>query len=129
MLRGDGSCVYFRALLANVAPHPSRPHPSCQLLIHTDWNVRRTNRAVPRDKWDTFPNLNLEVWVHGCESETGRILFREVQCQTPSSASFFCPHRVPGRELSELNKPTIYVQKRTHRVFFCRTHRVRCRTQ
>ena len=34
-------------------------------------------------------------------SETGRIRFRRVRFQTPSSVSFCCPHRVPRRELSE----------------------------
>ena len=34
-------------------------------------------------------------------SETGRIRFRRARFETPSSVSSFCPHRVPGRELSE----------------------------
>ena len=35
--------------------------------------------------------------------ETGRIRirFQGVRFQTPNSMSFLCPHRVPGRELSE----------------------------
>ena len=39
------------------------------------------------------------------KSETGRIRFRRVRFQTPNSVSFFGPHRVPGRELSELLSP------------------------
>ena len=34
-------------------------------------------------------------------SGTGRIRFRRARFETPSSVSFFCPHRVPGGELSE----------------------------
>ena len=34
-------------------------------------------------------------------SETGRIRFRRARFQTPNSVSFFGPHRVPERELSE----------------------------
>ena len=33
--------------------------------------------------------------------ETGRIQFRRVRLQTPSSVSFFGPHRAPEKELSE----------------------------
>ena len=39
------------------------------------------------------------------------------------------PHRVLGTELSEFLAAFICVPKWTHRVFFCRTHRICCRTQ
>ena len=43
-------------------------------------------------------------------------------------SEFACPHRVPGRELSEFLSPFFCVTKRAHRVFH-RTHRVRPQTQ
>ena len=43
-------------------------------------------------------------------------------------SEFFGPHRVPGESSVSSSQPIICVLKRTHRVF-CRTHRVRRRTQ
>ena len=61
-------------------------------------------------------------------SETGRIRFRGVQFQTPSSVSFFGLTEFRGANSVSSSQPVICVPKRTHRVF-CRTHRVYPRTQ
>ena len=42
-------------------------------------------------------------------SETGRIRFRTARFQTPSLSTFFGPHRVPGRELSEFPLSLLFV--------------------
>ena len=55
-----------------------------------------------KSDWRLCDLCSPEKQVVGCwKSETGRIRFRGVRFQTPSSASFLGPHRVPGRELSE----------------------------
>ena len=51
-------------------------------------------------------------------SETGRIRFRRARFQTPSSVSFFPPHRVPGRELSEFLSAYYLNAKATSPSFF-----------
>ena len=56
-------------------------------------------------------------------SETGRIWFRRVRFQTPSSLSFLAPTEFRGESSLSSSQPSICVPKRTHRVF-CRTHRV-----
>ena len=63
-----------------------------------------------------------------CGSETGRIRFRRVRFQTPSSVSFLALTEFRGASSVSSSRPIICVPKRTHRVFR-RTHRVCCKTQ
>ena len=62
-------------------------------------------------------------------SETGRIWFRRVRFQAPSSVSFFALSEFQGESSVSSPWPTTCAQKRTHRVFFCRTHPVCPKTQ
>ena len=50
-------------------------------------------------------------------SETGRIRFRRVRFQTPNSVSFSGLTEFRGASSVSSSQPTIYVPKRTHRVF------------
>ena len=62
------------------------------------------------------------------KSETGRIRFRRVRFQTPSSVGFFALTEFWGENSVSSSQPIICVTKRTHRVFR-RTHRVCPTTQ
>ena len=67
-------------------------HLFCSLAIWAGrgWSRGKTGKKAGR-----------EVGILVVLSETGRIRFRRARFQTPSSVSFFCPHQVLGRELSE----------------------------
>ena len=56
-------------------------------------------------------------------SETGRIRFRRARIQALNSVSFFGPHRVPGRELSEFLS-AYYLRAKANSPSSRRTHRV-----
>ena len=62
------------------------------------------------------------------DSETGRIRFRGVRFQTPSSVSFLAFTEFRGASSVSSSRPVICVPKRTHRVFR-RTQRVCRKTQ
>ena len=53
-------------------------------------------------------------------SEMGRIRFRRVWFQTLSSVSFFAPHRVPGRELSEFLSAYYLCARANSPIFFAK---------
>ena len=61
-------------------------------------------------------------------SETGRIWFRRVRFQTPTSVSFFALTELWGENSVSSSQPIICLQKRTHR-FFVGTDRVCPKTQ
>ena len=68
------------------------------------------------------------VFCNYSSSETGRIRFRRVRFQTPSSVSFLALTEFWGESSVSSSQPTICVLRRTHRVFR-RTHRVCRKTQ
>ena len=60
----------------------------------------------------------------GPKSETGRIRFRRVTVSNTELSEFFCPHRVPGRELREFVSAFCLCGQSELTEFFRRTHRV-----
>ena len=67
-------------------------------------------------------------WYVYFSSETGRIRFRGVRFQTPSSVSFLGLTEFRGENSVSSSRPILCLPKRTHRVF-PRTHRVCPKTQ
>ena len=89
-------------------PFPSLRYPYPFAMFITKHNCMKSDTKRPRKMLSLFLQskfFSLALPSKSCIAksgwETGRTRFRRVQFQTPSSESFFVPHRVMGRELSE----------------------------
>ena len=87
----------------------------CTLKLH-GWSTQ----ALPAEDLFEDEYTTTEQFPGGLEGGQGRpspylgALILRARLKTPSSVSFCCPHRVPGRELSELLSAYM---------FCCRTHK------
>ena len=99
----------------------------CTEHAREKFSLVETELHTPRQRYGSLsgpsgPNCSGEC------TETGRIRFRGVRFQTPSSVSFSGLTEFRGANSVSSFQPIICVPKRTHRVFR-RTHRICPKTQ